>query len=279
MANASITRDGYLARLREKRERITAPPLNVEARVTRMVGLTLEAVGCPAAIGERCPALPAQGEPIDAEVVGFADDKTFLMPENAIHGLPPGARVVSTGAICHVPVGPGLLGRVIDGAGRPLDNKGEIAYTSRVSLIGQPINPLARQPIKKPLDVGIRAINGLLTVGKGQRIGLFAGSGVGKSVLLGMMTRFTNADVVVVGLIGERGREVKEFIEDILGPTGMARAVVVATPADSPPLMRLHGAMLTMGGAGGGRGRGGRGRRRGEARTRGARARRGSGLA
>src|SRR3569833_3960971 len=129
---------------------------------------------------------------------------------------------------------------------RARDNKGEIAYTSRVSLIGQPINPLARQPIKKPLDVGIRAINGLLTVGKGQRIGLFAGSGVGKSVLLGMMTRFTNADVVVVGLIGERGREVKEFIEDILGPTGMARAVVVAPPADSPPLMRLHGAMLTM---------------------------------
>src|SRR3569833_3293088 len=129
---------------------------------------------------------------------------------------------------------------------RARDNKGEIAYTSRVSLIGQPINPLARQPIKKPLDVGIRAINGLLTVGKGQRIGLFAGSGVGKSVLLGMMTRFTNADVVVVGLIGERGREVKEFIEDILGPTGMARAVVAATPADSPPLMRLHGAMLTM---------------------------------
>jgi len=246
MANASITRDGYLARLREKRERITAPPLNVEGRVTRMVGLTLEAVGCPAAIGERCKVLPAQGEPIDAEVVGFADDKTFLMPVNAIHGLTPGARVVSTGSICHVPVGPGLLGRVIDGAGRPLDNKGEIAYTSRVSLIGQPINPLARQPIKKPLDVGIRAINGLLTVGKGQRIGLFAGSGVGKSVLLGMMTRFTNADVVVVGLIGERGREVKEFIEDILGPTGMARAVVVATPADSPPLMRLHGAMLTM---------------------------------
>ena len=246
MASPSIGRDGYLARLRERRERVTVPPLTVEGRVTRMVGLTLEAVGCPAAIGERCKVLPTQGEVIEAEVVGFDDDKTFLMPVNEVHGLTPGARVVSTGGVCHVPVGTGLLGRVIDGAGRPLDDKGEIMCANRVSLVGKPINPLARQPIKKPLDVGIRAINSLLTVGKGQRIGLFAGSGVGKSVLLGMMTRYTTADVVVVGLIGERGREVKEFIEDILGPTGMARAVVVATPADSPPLMRLHGAMLTM---------------------------------
>lgn len=237
----------WLARMQHKRAGLRAPSaLVVEGRVTRMVGLTLEAVGCPAAIGERCLVLPAQGEAIEAEVVGFDDDKTFLMPVNEIHGLTPGARVVPTGAICEAAVGPGLLGRVIDGAGRPLDGKGEIEYAARVPLVGRPINPLARQPIKKPLDVGIRAINSLITVGKGQRIGLFAGSGVGKSVLMGMMTRFTEAEIVVVGLIGERGREVKEFIEDILGPSGLARAVVVATPADSPPLMRLHGAMLAM---------------------------------
>jgi len=241
------TAPSWLARVRHKRGRCEAPlALAVEGRVTRMVGLTLEAVGCAAAIGERCLVVPQQGEVIEAEVVGFADDKTFLMPITEIHGLTPGARVVPTGNMCTVPVGPGLLGRVIDGAGRPLDNKGEIACDTRVSLIGKQINPLGRHPIKKPLDVGIRAINGLVTVGRGQRIGLFAGSGVGKSVLLGMMTRFTEAEVVVVGLIGERGREVKEFIEDILGESGMARAVVVATPADSPPLMRLHGAMLSM---------------------------------
>lgn len=247
MAVLDINRDGCLARLRAKRAAaVTLPPLVVEGRITRMVGLTLEAVGCPAAIGERCLVTTMNGELIEAEVVGFAEDRTFLMPVTEIHGLTPGARVVPTGSLCQVPVGPALLGRVIDGAGRPLDNKGAIAHTAKIPLVGKTVNPLARQPIKKPLDVGIRAINGLLTVGKGQRIGLFAGSGVGKSVLLGMMTRFTTADVVVVGLIGERGREVKEFIEDILGPAGMARAVVIATPADSAPLMRLHGAMLTM---------------------------------
>lgn len=237
----------WLARLKEKRERFDVPaPLVIEGRVTRMVGLTLEAVGCPAAVGERCLVVPAQGEVIEAEVVGFADDITYLMPSSSVLGLTPGARVVPTGMMCDAPVGPGLLGRVVDGRGRPLDGKGEIEYAARVPLAGKPVNPLSRQPIKRPLDVGIRAINSLITVGKGQRVGLFAGSGVGKSVLLGMMTRFTDADVVVVVLIGERGREVKEFIEDILGKEGMARAVVVATPADSPPLMRLHGAMLTM---------------------------------
>ncbi len=237
----------WLARLQEKRARLDAPALLViEGRVTRMVGLTLEAVGCPAAVGERCLVVPAHGEVIEAEVVGFADDITYLMPSCSVLGLTPGARVIPTGAMCDAPVGPGLLGRVVDGRGRPLDGKGEIEYAARVPLAGKPVNPLSRQPIKRPLDVGIRAINSLITVGKGQRVGLFAGSGVGKSVLLGMMTRFTEAEVVVVGLIGERGREVKEFIEDILGKEGMARAVVVATPADSPPLMRLHGAMLTM---------------------------------
>jgi flagellum-specific ATP synthase len=136
------------------------------------------------------------------------------------------------------------LGRIIDGSGRPLDGRGRITAETRLPLGGRPVNPLARDPIRKQLDVGVRSINSLLAVGRGQRLGLFAGSGVGKSVLLGMMTRFTNADVVVVGLIGERGREVKEFIDNILGPQGLARAVVVASPADSPPVMRLHGAAM-----------------------------------
>jgi flagellum-specific ATP synthase len=141
-----------------------------------------------------------------------------------------------------VGVGPQLLGRIIDGAGVPLDGLGPIAYEETVRLTGTPINPLARHPISEPLDVGVRSINAMLTVGRGQRIGLFAGSGVGKSVLLGMMARYTSAEVIVVGLIGERGREVKEFVERILGKEGRRRAVVVATPADTPPLMRLHGA-------------------------------------
>jgi flagellum-specific ATP synthase len=141
-------------------------------------------------------------------------------------------------------VGRRLLGRIIDGAGRPLDGRGPNEAEAHVRLAGTTINPLLRMPITQPLDVGVRAINGLLSVGRGQRIGLFAGSGVGKSVLLGMMARYTAADVTVVGLVGERGREVKEFVERILGPDGLARAVVVATPADHPPLMRLHGAWL-----------------------------------
>jgi flagellum-specific ATP synthase len=133
---------------------------------------------------------------------------------------------------------------VIDGAAQPLDGKGPVECDERVRLTGTPMNPLSRQSISQPLDVGVRAINSLLTVGRGQRVGLFAGSGVGKSVLLGMMARYTSADVIVVGLIGERGREVKEFVDRILGPQDRQRAVVVATPADTPPLMRLHGAWL-----------------------------------
>ena len=145
-----------------------------------------------------------------------------------------------------VPVGEQLLGRVLDGAGRPLDGLGPLTLDKRVPLHTRPINPLERATIRQTLDVGVRSINGLLTVGRGQRLGLFAGSGVGKSILLGMMARYTEADVVVVGLIGERGREVKEFIERILGTAGMARAVVVAAPADHPPLMRLNGAAYAM---------------------------------
>ncbi len=216
----------------------------VEGKLTRMVGLTLEAVGCQAPIGGRCRVVGPAGDSVEAEVVGFAGDRLYLMPTGDIRGLVPDARVIPTGHGVEAHVGPALLGRVVDGAGTPLDGEGPLRVDERIPLTGRTINPMTREPISDPLDVGVRAINSLFTVGRGQRMGLFAGSGVGKSVLLGMMTRYTSADVTVVGMIGERGREVKEFVRNILGPEGMARAVVVATPADHPPLMRLHGAML-----------------------------------
>jgi flagellum-specific ATP synthase len=227
-----------VARARE----LPAPP--VEGSLTRMVGLALEASGCQAAVGDVCDLISGDGARVESEVVGFAGDKLFLMPTGEVHGLAPSARVVPRQRAGSVGVGPALLGRIIDGTGAPLDGLGPIQASERVKLLGQTINPLARHPIDTPLDVGVRSINSLLTVGRGQRIGLFAGSGVGKSVLLGMMARYTSADVIVVGLIGERGREVKEFVERILGPEGRRRSVVVASPADNPPLIRLHGAWL-----------------------------------
>lgn len=226
-------------------ERLAEPPaVAVEGKLSRMVGLTLEAVGCQAAVGDRCRVYTVGGVEVDAEVVGFAGERLFLMPTGIPRGLSPNARVIPLGGAGDVAVGEALLGRVIDGSGRPLDNRGPLHLSESRPLYGEMINPLQRAVISEPLDVGVRSINALLTVGRGQRIGLFAPSGVGKSVLLGMMTRFTDADVIVVGLIGERGREVKEFIEQILGEEGMSRAVVVATPADNPPLMRMHGAAM-----------------------------------
>jgi flagellum-specific ATP synthase len=220
-------------------------PLQVEGVLSRMVGMTLEAVGCEAAVGSRCIIEAAGGRSIEAEVVGFAGERLFLMPTGEMRGLMPGARVVPSQHVSGVHVGDGLLGRVLDGTGRPLDGLGPLQNCREMqSLMGEPLNPLRRWAIREPLDVGIRTINALLQIGRGQRIGLFAGSGVGKSVLLGMMTRYTDADVVVVGLIGERGREVQEFVANTLGPDGLRRAVVVATPADNPPLMRLHGAWV-----------------------------------
>jgi len=235
----------WCERIRQCRDRMgDSRGLVLEGKLTRMVGLTLEAVGCRAAIGGQCEVISSNGERIEAEVVGFAGESLYLMPTGDIRGLEQDARVVPTGRVCETQVGEQLLGRVIDGAGRPLDGKGPIHASERRPLTGKSFNPLSRTPIREPLDVGVRAINSLLSVGRGQRLGLFAGSGVGKSVLLGMMTRYTNADITVVGLIGERGREVKEFVENILGEEGMQRAVVVAVPADNPPLRRLHGAML-----------------------------------
>ena len=235
-----------------------------EGRLRRMVGLTLEAEGCQAAVGELCViqnehtlsrktdnaanALSSPNTPdsrsVQAEVVGFADDRLFLMPTGRVSGLTSNMRVKPVNRSSNVQVSDALLGRVIDGSGQPLDGYGNPGPGASTPLQGQVTNPLDRAPVKQPLDVGVRAINSLLTIGRGQRVGLFAGSGVGKSVLLGMMTKFTNADVVVVGLIGERGREVREFIENNIGEDGMRRSIVVASPADDPPLLRLHGAML-----------------------------------
>ncbi len=214
----------------------------IAGRLVRMVGLTLEAVGINVKVGDRCMVERKGAEDIEAEVVGFDEQRIFLMPIEQVDGLRPGARVWPLTMAADVPVGFNLLGRVLDGTGRPLDERGPLQDIEQGHLQGRPINPLHRAPIREPLDVGIRAINAMLTVGRGQRIGLFAGSGVGKSVLLGMMTRFTSADIIVVGLIGERGREVKEFIDEILGEEGLQRAVVVASPADDSPLMRLRAA-------------------------------------
>lgn len=239
-----------------------AQPLWPAGRLTRINGLVMEASGLKLPLGSSCRIYPLSGAPVEAEVVGFAGEKLYLMPSDDVYGLAPGSRVVAfetpstaprvDGAapfrrraidrVKQAPVGEELLGRVLDGVGRPLDNRGPVLATQSRPLQSRPVNPMLRAAIHQPLDVGIRAINALLTVGRGQRMGLFAGSGVGKSVLLGMMARYTEAEVIVVGLIGERGREVKEFIEQILGEEGMRRAVVVAAPADTGPLMRLQGA-------------------------------------
>ncbi|GLR70729.1 flagellar protein export ATPase FliI [Agaribacter marinus] len=225
---------------RELRENLIEPAPITSGKLVRGVGLTLEAVGCHIPIGGRCLVRTVNGK-VEAEVVGFANNVTYLMPVESIQGIVPGSMVEPLARDAGLPVGENLLGRVIDANGHPLDEKGPIKTKLRASTSPPPINPLQRKPVSEPLDVGVRAINSVITVGKGQRMGLFAGSGVGKSVLMGMMTRGTTADVVVVGLIGERGREVKEFIEDILSEEERKKAVVVAAPADTSPLMRLKG--------------------------------------
>ena len=231
---------GLAERLASYKSKVKSHRPAVAGSLKRVVGLTLEAEGLKASVGSACQ-IETQHGLVDAEVVGFSGDTLYLMPNDAISGVLPGARVIPLHNEAGLPVGMGLLGRVVDGLGRPLDGLGPVQAEARLKFAQKAINPLARRPIKQPMDVGVRAINSVLTVGQGQRMGLFAGSGVGKSVLLGMMTRGANADVIVVGLVGERGREVKEFIEEILGPEGRARSVVVAAPADASPLMRLKG--------------------------------------
>jgi flagellum-specific ATP synthase len=187
----------------------------------------------------------SDGTRVEAEVVGFNDKTLFLMPFTQTSGIGPGAVVRVISAVAQVNLGPELLGRVIDGRGEPLDGKPAPVCSERLSLLGRPINPMERGPIDSVLDVGVKAINSVLTVGRGQRLGLIAGSGVGKSVLLGMLTRFTKADVVVIGLIGERGREVQAFINESLGPEGLAKSVVIAAPANVSPVLRLKATHLT----------------------------------
>jgi flagellum-specific ATP synthase len=227
-----------------------------------LAGLVLEANGIKAPVGSQCVVSMQGRDAVLAEVVGFSGERAFLMPAGDVYGLASGAGVSPAPAYVPVPrigeplldkvnkqagmlalpLGDGLLGRVVDSQGNPMDRLGPINHVKVRPLDRTPINAMDRAPVRDCLDTGVRAINALLTIGRGQRIGLFAGSGVGKSVLLGMMARYTGADVIVVGLIGERGREVKEFIEDILGPEGRARSVVVAAPADAPPLLRMQGA-------------------------------------
>ncbi|MCC6472497.1 MAG: flagellum-specific ATP synthase FliI, partial [Burkholderiales bacterium] len=239
-----------------------ANPIAVHGRLTRVAGLVMEAVGLKLPIGSSCAVHQDGQRPVEAEVVGFSGERLYLMPTSEIYGLTPGASVAPLEALAApprpgvrrhparriedrskaMPLGPALLGRIVDAAGAPLDRLGPVPETERRPLHARPVNPVDRAPITTPLDVGIRAINALATVGRGQRLGLFAGSGVGKSVLLGMMARYTAADVTVVALIGERGREVKEFIASSLGEQGLARSVVVAAPSDSPPLLRIQAA-------------------------------------
>jgi flagellum-specific ATP synthase len=229
-----------LDRIKLLKDQVPYAPIVACGKLVRGIGLTLEAVGCQMPVGSQCLIQTMEGE-IEAEVVGFAENITYLMPTEAVKGIVPGSRVQPLNREQGLAVGMELLGRVVDGNGQPLDGLGPIKAEKRVPLSRPPMNPLLRKPIKQPLDVGVRAINSIVTVGLGQRMGLFAGSGVGKSVLMGMMTRGTAADVVVVGLVGERGREVKEFIQDILGEEERAKSVVVAAPADTSPLMRLKG--------------------------------------
>ena len=221
-------------------DRIQHSEPEASGRLVRLSGMRLEVSGLRAGVGSRCWIETGHRQGIVAEVVGFEGELLILMCEGTSTGLTPGAKVTRVGEGEMVTVGDELLGRIIDGAGRPLDGFANVTG-NRVPLRGESISPMARRSIVQPLDVGVRAINSLLTIGKGQRMGLFAGSGVGKSTLLGMMTRFTEADVVVVGLVGERGREVREFVEESLGPEGLKRSVVVATPADTSPLMRVAG--------------------------------------
>ncbi len=237
-------------------------PVATEGRLVKASGMVVEAAGLRLPIGSLCKLMQPDGGHVEAEVVGFANGHSFLMPAADTSGLSPDTRVLplepaikrpglgvrshpwrrSSDQMRHLPIGPGVLGRVLDANGVPMDNLGPLTQVENRPIHGRPINAMEREPIRKPLDTGVRAINGLLTIGRGQRIGLFAGAGLGKSVLLGMMARYTNADVIVVGLVGERGREIKEFLEDILGDADRSRTVVVAAPSDTPPIFRMQGA-------------------------------------
>jgi flagellum-specific ATP synthase len=222
-----------------------APEPQRSGTLVRLVGMRLETRGLMAPLGACCEVTGQFGHSVQAEVVGFNDETLYLLPFNEPHGIGPGAKVTVISNTAQVRLGPELLGRIIDGSGEPIDGLPAPECKDVLSLQGRPINPMERGPINQILDVGVKAINGMLTIGRGQRLGLIAGSGVGKSVLLGMMTRFTEADVVVIGLIGERGREVQAFIQESLGPEGLAKSVLVAAPANVSPVLRLKATHMT----------------------------------
>ncbi len=219
-------------------------PIRFHGKVTQVVGLVIEGY-CPnTAVGALCEIYPKGGEPIPAEVVGFRDNKTLLMPLGELRGVGLGSLIAVKRDKASLAVGPALLGRVIDGLGDPIDDKGPILAGEESPIYALPVNPMKRTPIRRPLDLGIRAINGLLTCGQGQRVGIMAGSGVGKSTLLGMIARYTEVDVNVIALIGERGRELREFIEKDLQEEGLKKSVVVVATSDQPPLVRMRGAYI-----------------------------------
>ncbi|NNF99213.1 MAG: flagellar protein export ATPase FliI [Desulfobacteraceae bacterium] len=220
-------------------------PVRAHGKVTRVVGFIVEATGPASTLGSTCDIYSKDNRHhVAAEVLGFRENTVLMMPLEEIRGIGPGSRVIARKETAHIPVGAGLLGRVIDGLGVPIDGKGSFTVDTDYPLYSNPINPLMRSRISKQLDLGVRAINGLLAVGCGQRMGIFAGSGVGKSILMGMIARHTDADVNVIALIGERGRELNEFIEKQLGEEGLAKSVVVVATSDHLPLIRMRGAFI-----------------------------------
>jgi flagellum-specific ATP synthase len=215
------------------------PVATPTGRLVGAQGLLLESVGCRLHTGQRCRVETVDGGWLDAQVVGFRDKVSYLMPFKKAAGLSTGARVLPTATAAPLQIGPSWLGRMVNGLGEPIDDLGRLGGDQPLASSPPKVNPLRKKPVDEPLDVGVRAINSMLTLGRGQRVGLMAGSGVGKSVLLGLITRQTVADVIVVGLIGERNREVREFVEKSLGSDGLKRAVLVVAPADESPLMRI----------------------------------------
>ena len=237
-----MTQPGLFAILEAELEQL--PLVKINGRVAQVVGLVAESQGPDVRVGDLCRICFRDGSHgLDAEVVGFRDDRVLLMPLGDLREVGPGCDVISTYHPLEVGVGEALLGRILDGLGEPMDDRGPLAATDFYPLYAEPPHPLRRQMVERPLSVGVRVVDGMLTLGTGQRIGIFAGSGVGKSTLLGMMARYTTADVNVISLVGERGREVREFIERDLGPEGLARSVLIVATSDQPPLIRLKAAL------------------------------------
>lgn len=222
----------------------SAKPIRLNGKVTQVVGLVIEGYCPDTSVGAICEITPQGGGAIPAEVVGFRNNKTLLMPLGEIRGVGLDSLISVRRDKASMGVGLGMLGRVIDGLGNPIDGKGPLLVEGEYPIYAAPVNPMTRPPIRKPLDLGIRSINGLLTCGQGQRVGIMAGSGVGKSTLLGMIARYTEADVNVIALIGERGRELREFIEKDLQDEGLKKSVVVVATSDQPPLVRMRGAYI-----------------------------------